>query len=261
MSTQNRYFNVAEELRILLRLETFPIAIALLDTEADVPADALRPVRDLGGHMHLCQGFALSRREGATVAFLKEDHRCWAPFMDLGFGKPPEIVFDGILDYPDKIQSLDAAKRVVRERVHLEYGTYQAIVSAPLRSASFEPNFVMIYCDSAQLRGLAMGLRYKAGDVVTTSLEPGSACVNATVPVIRDRQCQVAMPCMGDRERALARDYEMIFTLPIERLEELLIGVRHMKEAGLLFPKPFMRIETPLSDVYTEVGRQLGLDV
>jgi uncharacterized protein (DUF169 family) len=261
MPTQKEYRSHAEELQNRLHLETFPIAIAMLKSETDIPADALRPVRDLGAHMHLCQGFALSRREGATVAFLKQDHRCWAPFIALGLAETPQPVLDGNIDYPQRIQSLDAAKQVARERICLEYGKYVGIVSAPLRSAFFEPDCVMIYGDSSQLRGMLMGLRYKEGYMITTTLDPGSACVNATIPVIRDRRCQIAIPCMGDRQRALAKDHELILTVPIERLEELVIGVRHFDEIGLLFGKPYMRLETPVIGMYLEVGRKLGLQM
>ncbi len=261
MKTERKYTDYAEELRSRMLLETFPIAIAMLESEADIPEGAVRPVRDLGGHMSLCQGFALSRREELTVAFLKEDHWCYVPVVAFGQAEPPQFILDGNADYPERVTSIEAAKRIARERIHLDYGKYAGIVSAPLRSAPFEPDCVMIYCNSSQLRALLMGLRYKEGYTITTTLEPGSACVNGTVPVIQDRKCQVTIPCMGDRQRALAKDHEMILTVPIERLEELLIGVRHFDAVGLIFAKTYMRLDHPMTDKYREVGRMIGLEM
>jgi uncharacterized protein (DUF169 family) len=261
MKKQKDYSQDAEELRSRMLLETFPIAIAMLESETDIPEGAVRPVRDLGGHMSLCQGFALSRREELTVAFLKQDHWCYVPVIAFGHAEPTPFLLDGHADYPERIMSREASIRVAQDRVHLEYGKYAGIVSAPLRSAPFEPDCVMIYCNSSQLRALLMGLRYKDGYTVTTTLEPGSACANGTIPVMRERKCQVTIPCMGDRQRALAKDHEIILTVPIERFEELLIGVRHFDAAGLIFPKTYMRLDHPMTDKYREVGRTLGLEM
>ena len=58
------------ERRLLLRTS---VAMKLLETEKDIPEGALRPKRDLGFHLGLCQAFAMSRRERKTVAMLKGD--------------------------------------------------------------------------------------------------------------------------------------------------------------------------------------------
>jgi uncharacterized protein (DUF169 family) len=261
MPANEAYAAWAEELRACLFLETHPVAVATLANETEMPAGALRPVRDLGGHMSLCQGFALSRREGKTVAFLKTDHWCYVPVVAFGQAQPPQTILDGDLDYPERIQSLEAAKRVARERIHLDYGACAGIVSAPLKSAPFAPELVMIYCNPSQLRVLLMALRYREGETVTTTLEPGAACVNSTVPVIRDRKCQVTIPCMGDRQRALAGEDEMIFSAPIEKFEQLLEGVRHIAAIGAISVKPFMRLDHPMGEKYRQVGRAIGLEM
>lgn len=262
MTTLSNFNSYGEELEKRLLLKTFPVAIKLLEKEKDIPEEATRPKRDLGFHIALCQGFAMSRREGATVALLKEDHWCFAPIIALGIVEPPEYILEGNIEYPERIADLEAAKNVVKNAARLEYGRYIGIVSAPLKSTTFEPDLVIIYCNSAQLRSLLSGIRYKEGYRVTSTLEPGGACIQSTVPVIKSGECQVAVPCMGDRRLALARDDEMIFTVPEGKLEDLMIGIRHFDEAGLGFPIKFlMRPEYPRSEKYEMVGKMIGMDM
>ena len=37
-----------------LRLQSYPIAIKLLESEDEIPPEALRPLRDLGYHLSTC---------------------------------------------------------------------------------------------------------------------------------------------------------------------------------------------------------------
>ena len=53
----------AGDLERYLRLQTYPLAIRLLRTESEIPAEAKRPKRDDGRQYNLCQAFALSRQE------------------------------------------------------------------------------------------------------------------------------------------------------------------------------------------------------
>lgn len=56
-----------EELERRIRLQTFPLAIKLLEKETDIPEGAERPLRDFGYRMTLCQGYALSRKESKLI--------------------------------------------------------------------------------------------------------------------------------------------------------------------------------------------------
>jgi uncharacterized protein (DUF169 family) len=262
MTTLSEYNSYGEEIQKRLFLRTFPIAIKLLEEKEDIPEAATRPKRDLGFHLGLCQGFAMSRREGATVAFMKEDHWCYVPIIALGIAEPPEYVLEGNVEYPERISNLETAKNVAKNAVHLEYGRYAGIVSAPLKSTTFEPDLVIIYCDSAQLRSLLSGMKYKDGYVVTTALEPGGACIQSTVPVIRSGECKVSVPCMGDRMVGLAQDDEMIFSVPKGKLGDLMIGIRHFHEAGLGFPIKFtVRPDYQMMPKYKKVGKMIGMDI
>ena len=82
-----KFNSYGEDLEKHLMLRTSPIAAKMLESEADIPEGALRPKKDRGYHFAQCQASALSRRDGVTVAMLKEDH--WCPAAPLAYGNVP----------------------------------------------------------------------------------------------------------------------------------------------------------------------------
>jgi uncharacterized protein (DUF169 family) len=262
MEEFNELHGYGEELEQRLRLKTFPFAVKLLKQETETPRRAIRPKRDLGHHLSLCQGFAMSRREGNAVAMFLEDMWCYSPVLALGIAKPPEYYLEGNTYFPAHVGNSEQAANLAKNFPRLEYGKCMGVASAPLKKANFKPDMVIIYCDSAQLRSLLAGLKYKQGDLVTSTMEPASACVQAIVPTLKSDKCQVAVPCGGDRRWALAQDDEMIFTVPGDKLSDLLFGLRHIDEAGTVFPIKFgTRIEYPLSESYFKVSGMIGMEV
>lgn len=263
MKTIRDFKQYGEELETRLQLRTSPIAVKMLKNEKDIPQGAIRPKRDLGLHQDLCQAFAQSRRERVTVAMLKEDNWCYVPVVALGFAEPPDLLLEGHADFPSRVADLEAAKNLAKSSPRLEHGRYIGIVSAPLRITNFKPDLSVIYCNSAQLRCLLVAIRYRTGYLVTSTLEPGGACVQCTVPVLQKGDCQLTIPCGGDRKRALAQEDELIFSVPTNKLEDLIIGLRHFDEmgAGYLQFAPDMRPEHPLPELYVKLGRMLGMDV
>jgi len=92
LETLHKY---GEELEKRVHLKTFPLAVKLIEKEEDIPEDAVRPLRDLGYHMPLCQAFAASRRDGTLMAELKEDMLCFEPVVGYGMAEPPQYFLDG----------------------------------------------------------------------------------------------------------------------------------------------------------------------
>jgi len=259
-----RDFNsFGEEIERRLLLRTSPIAIKLLETEKDIPEGALRPKRDLGFHLGLCQAFAMSRRERKTVAMLKGDHWCYLPVIAFGLAEPPDFFLQGNTFFKFSVGDLKAAGNLAKAFPRLEHGKWVGIVSAPLSAAQFEPDIVVIYCNTNQLRCLLSGVKYRDGYLVKSTLDPSGACFQATVPVLQTGECQVTVPCGGDRAHALAQDDEMIFSIPKSRLEDLMFGLRYFDEAGRGYGRfaPDLRPEYPLSDLYLKTGKMVGLEV
>jgi uncharacterized protein (DUF169 family) len=250
------------ELERRLRLKTFPIAVKILERGDDVPEGASRPLRDFGHHLSVCQGFAMSRRNGASIALLKEDMWCWVPVIAFGIEEPPDYFFEGHFRYPDKHETLEASQQAARALPRLDYGMYKGIVSTPLTATNFEPDLVVLYCTPAQLSLLLMAVEWKDGLGITSSMSCDAACAYAVVHVIKNAQYHVASPCLGDRRTALAQDDELIFTAPSTKLEDLIRGLRYLGEHGRRLPLEYYMVpEWEMPDEYAKMAKMLGVAV
>jgi uncharacterized protein (DUF169 family) len=240
-------------------LKTFPISLKLLAKEADIPKETQRPLKNFAHHFALCQSFQLTRRDGVTIAMLKEDHWCFEPVVGYGLGEPPEHFLEGHNRYPRDVATLEAGRHYAAEFPRLETGEYIGIASAPLRATNFDPDFVMIYCDSAQLSLLMLGREYKDGRSLKCALSSHAACVYGVIPAAQTGDCYVAIPCRGDHYRAMAGDEEMIFTVPRQKLDDLMEGLRHIEKTGSRLPQGYaVQPEYALPESYKKIGQMMG---
>jgi len=253
------YHEYGEELERELRLKTYPLAIKMLEKESDIPEGATRPLRDMGSHLSMCQAFQLARRGGQTVAVLLEDNWCFEPVVGFGLAEAPKEFEDGHNRFPRDVATLQAGSHYAQEFPRLPAGKYVGVAAAPLRATNFEPDLVMTYCDSGQLNLLLLGREYKEGYNVKCALSSHAACVYAVVPALLDKQCQVAVPCRGDHYLAMAGDDEMIFSVPREELDDLMVGLRHVRSTGSKLPRGYtLRPEHPLGENYEKIAKIIG---
>ena len=261
MSSLDVVHGYGESLEKLLRLKTFPLAIKLLEKEEDIPEEAKRPRRDYGYRMLICQAFSESRRAGATIALTKMEGWCTEAAVGYGFIEPIEYFLEGNTRFPEGlISTREAARFWAHEFPRLEYGKYAAVVSAPLTEASFEPDIVMVYGDSAQVTFLLSSRTWVDGYDIRCRLSAQGACVHAVVPVVQTGECQVTFPCLGDRRRAFAQDDEVIFSAPIGKVESLIAGLKGRRQIGMGFPiVPKTEREPEMLKSYMELARLTGM--
>jgi uncharacterized protein (DUF169 family) len=219
----------------------------MLAKESDIPEGAIRPKKDKGYHLAQCQAFSLSRRQQMTVAMLTEDNWCWAPLLAYGMVKDPNDEFlNQVATFP-----------------RFEYGKYIGVVTAPLKTANFEPDMVMIYSDTAQLREMLMVIKFQEKANIKSEFDPIDSCAYAIVPVIQENQYRITLPDPGEASRALATDDEIILSVPKDRLEKLTEGVKRMmdmKQNPDDWSHMLMRPDFPRPDFYEDIFKKLGLE-
>lgn len=253
----NAFNDYGRRIEEQIRPASYPLAIKMLRNPDEVPKEAERPKNSYGACMSTCQCFSLSRKFGKTVAQLFEDMWCPEPVIGFGLAEPPDNFLSGETRYPDGVASLQAGSNWAHEMPRLKPGEFIGIVSAPLKTASFEPDATVIYCNSAQLLKLLLGIAYRDGRDITTVLGGHSACVYSVVPSLLKDECQVSVPCRGDRGYAGAQDDEMIFTAPKSKISELADGLEQKGTSNL--PTRFtMAPEYKLSKSYAEAARLMG---
>lgn len=246
---------------LLLRFE--PIAIKMIKDEADVPANAIHPLRDTGKHMALCQGFSMARRSGKTFYVDKQTHWCWNPLIGLGHvdcsvGTDSFDVVSKFLGIEDE----QASRNFFEKFPRFPLDTYKGIVVGPLKDCGFEPDVVLIYCNNAQLRSLLWGIKHKTGKLVETVMDAIDSCVYAIVPPMQTGDYQVTLPDIGEFERAMAEEGEIILSVPAGRMDEVISGLQFFQDRHMGYTHLERELELDYSrpPFYNMLYRLWGLD-
>lgn len=244
MPTLKEFNSYGEELERELILRSAPIAVKMLKTEADIPAGALRPKKDKNKHYAQCQVFSLSRRDRFTVAMLKDDNWCLGPLLAYGLVETPS--------------ARSSSSSIQYKR--FEYGKYIGILTAPLKSAAFEPDLVLVYSDTNQLRDMLLSLKEEEKPNVRSNFFPISCAFCITNPIL-DNEYWINLPDPGEYVRALTQPGEMMFSIPIAKLSGFMEGLRKFYKESM-FAREQMMMEADFSqpDIYRKMFESWGME-
>jgi uncharacterized protein (DUF169 family) len=245
MTTLADFNRCGQELEQLLLLRTSPLAVKMMEKESDIPKGAVRPFKDRGIHIAQCQAFAMSRRQKETVAMLKEDNWCFAALIAYGLvDKPKDPELQLFVDFPT-----------------FERDKYVGIVSAPLRTANFEPDVVVIYSNPAQLRNMMLPFHFGGEESLVDCHFFPPACAYQIIPVMSSGKLMVTLPDPGDYHRALAGEDEIILSVPKDKIEGLVTGLRQFEEGefGYAHANMYMLHDFPQPDFYQMLFKRWGL--
>jgi len=244
MSTISEFNKYGETLEKLLLLRTSPIAVKMLEKESDIPKGAIRPKKDRKYHLAQCQAFGMSRREGTTVAMLKEDNWCPTAVIAYGLEKKPESLAKWVHPYDC-----------------FEYGKYIGIVSAPLKSANFLPDVVITYLKPGQLRALLLTMKTQDVPQVSGHYFPPS-CGYAVVDPMKTGKYYVVLPDPGEYQRALTEEGDMMFSVPQSKMPALMAGIKESGPGAFSYRNNYMAMlpdfERP--PFYIELFKSWGLE-
>ena len=245
----------------LLRLQSYPIALKMLEKGDKTPKQAIKPTRDWGHHISFCQALALTRRQGYTIVLSKEDMWCFEPVVGLGFVEPPKRFLDGWNRYPDTSSSLKAGAKWAKNMPRFEYGKYDRVITAPLHDTTFIPDIFILYGEPAKMTQIMLAKIWLDGEDINTRLSSHAACVYYVVPTIKENRWNISLPCGGDLRRAACETNNMIFSAPIEVLKDLYEGLKAIKEEKLGLPLNLsLAIEYNLPESYVEIGKIIGME-
>ena len=260
-----RNIEIHERMTKLTGLRYPGVAIRFLEDESEAPADAVRPLKDWGKHIAVCQAFSFARRQGMTLYMGKEDHWCWCPILTYGLISN-ELGKEGFRAM-HRVQgtSMESADAFVDSFPSLPYRENKGMLIAPLDKADFEPDVTLIYCKNDQLRLFLMAIGTQTKSMLDSSFTAMDSCTYSVVPAILEGKYRITIPDPGEYERGLTPEDDIILSVPARRMEEFdrgltvqaRIGGRDhfymtMKEE---FPRP------PMYNVIVETwGLQTGED-
>ena len=247
MVTAKEFNEYGTTLENWLPFRTSPLAVKMLESEADIPEEAYRPYRDDGIHYSQCQAFALSRRDKKTVAMLKEDNWCPAPITAYGLDERQER--------PDMVPGQAMGYYC------FEPGKYIGILTSPLKHTTYVPDLVLMYPTTNQLRSLLMTIPPEDVENINTRFFAPS-CTYTIVNPIQSGQYWIVLPDGGETTRALAEDGEMMFSIPAHKMAGMMSNVKQMQErmGRFWFDAKYMLNDFPQPPHYINAFKMWGMD-
>jgi len=244
-------YNVLQE---HLRPQHFPLAIKMAKTPKDIPPGLRHPGKDMGFQSAICQGISMSRRYGWALALTKEDLSCPLAKVVFGFEKEIPYYTEGFACAEMYTETEAAGAVTEAQQPKFPFGAYHAILVAPLTRAEFEPDVVVVYGNSAQVMRLVTAALFRRGGRITSSFSGRIDCADIIIQTMQSQDCQVILPCYGDRIFAQTEDSEMAFTIPQVRISEVIGGLQGTHKGGVRYPVPsFLRYQAVFPEKYMKL--------
>jgi uncharacterized protein (DUF169 family) len=226
---------VAQALNTYIRPLTFPLAIKMLKSEAEIPEKTRRPFQQMKIKVAICQGVGMARKLGWAVAMGKEDMQCALGAAPFGFFKDIDFFNKGNIAAGMFTASKEIGKKEEDLIDRFEHGLYSHIMVAPLNRAAFKPDLFMVYGNPAQIMRLIQGALYNEGGAVSSSAMGRLGCASI-ITVINNDECRYVVPGNGDRIFGMTQDYEMAFMIPASKTDAVLDGLANTHKVGVRYP-------------------------
>ncbi|MFX1490174.1 MAG: DUF169 domain-containing protein [Promethearchaeota archaeon] len=246
------YEKLDNQLNKYLRLATFPVGVKLLENVEDL--ENVKFLKKPEHKIALCQIFSYARYYGWTMGCTKEDNLCPLAEISVGFEKSHQLFDEGGFFIGRYNETKEAAKKTTATMPKLPYGKYTAIVSGALGRIDFKPDLVLIWGNSSQIMRLIQGYLWKRGGRISMSTFCDGVCSDTISNAMLTGELQIAFPCLGDRRFGMAKDTDLIASIPFGIVEEILEGMEKTHKAGTRYPIPF-QISAP--EFFVKLKKQL----
>lgn len=245
---------VAAAIEQYVRPDTFALGIRVFRAGEDVPAKARRPHRDMGIHVSICQGISMARRYGWEVGMGGDDLSCPIAQVAFGFEEPVDFYTQGNLANNMYVETCELGAQQESEIPRFSQAESGLVVAAPLSKASFEPETVLMYGNSAQVMRMAAAALWKRGGTVSTTTTCRADCADIVIKTYQTQAPQVILPCYGDRVFGQTQDHEMAFTMPWSWAADLLEGFAGTHKGGVRYPIPhYLRYQAEFPATYRKL--------
>ncbi|MCQ1535680.1 hypothetical protein FTO70_08305 [Methanosarcina sp. KYL-1] len=214
-----------KEIIELLKLETSPVAVALVPKDEEIPAGVQR----IEEGMKHCQMVDRVRNTKEEFYTLLDDQTCKGGAAALGLGHMPPKLASGEF-YHEKLKhfkTLEASKKTLERVPMLEAESILSAIYAPLESASFMPDVVVIICSPKQVMLLTQAILYNEGGRVEAEFAgKQSLCSDAVAEPYLSGKIGITVGCTGSRKHTGIQDSELTVGIPAKLLKTLVEGLR-----------------------------------
>jgi uncharacterized protein (DUF169 family) len=252
------YEAYSEEISRMIRPQSFPLGVKLVQEADSLPEGAVRPSK-YGIRISLCQWTTMARRWGRVVGAVAEDISCTPCLAALGLrGLENRRHLSEYFLEMGYFDRMELAEMATRELDPIPFGEIGGVAFFPLHRAPVEPDIILIYGTPAQMARLAAGHLYHHGQLIESKTTGfGVSCLSAVQPHFTGQPALVH-PGRGERILGGADECEMFFTFPAKQGESLLDGLKKTQEKGIRYPvQSYMMYQPPLIKPMKSLGEKL----
>ena len=253
-----RLSDIDKTMSTYIRPQTYPVAVKMLKDEKEIPKDAQRPLKDFGHPVTLCQALALCRTEEVTVVLDRNSQSCPIALVGLGFVKPEEYLSGNYMVVPINL-SPEARKKAAASMPRFKFGQFNAVVLAPIQTASFDPDVIIFYGNGTQVMRMIQGAVFASGEPLTSMSVGSGGCLLAVVAPVLEGACKYSIPGNGARRVGLVADELVEFAMPKNRFEEVMKGLELSHEGKQNYPisTGYLQLDYKMPPFYEELRKVL----
>jgi uncharacterized protein (DUF169 family)/NAD-dependent dihydropyrimidine dehydrogenase PreA subunit len=235
-----RYEKWHETLTRILSLRWNPVAVSLIPADAPLPDAPLPPAK-----LRHCQSIMAARR-GYSLLMTPHSHACPDGTHILGMTEiPPKLASGELYLRFGKLDSIEAARQMVKERPSLPGRSVGATLVAPLGCAIHTPDVIIVVANPEQMMWLCMGASYYSGRRFDFKVSGYNAlCVETTVIPFTTGKINISLGCYGCRGATDISDDLMFMGIPLAGMPRLIQGLGELGKKAI--PDSRAKIYLPL---------------
>jgi len=221
---------LGHELKEILGLKTSPVAVGLAADESDIP----QGMDKIDKSTRHCQMVDNVRRTGSAFYTTLDDHQCKGGAAVMGMSEMGEKLKNGEFYFHlNHFGNLEAARKTMEKVPHVTPFSVKSIMYAPLEEATFMPDIIVIVTNPRHVMELSQALLYTSGGRIVSSFAgKQSLCGDGVALPYTTGEVSVTVGCSGSRKYTQIQDEELIISIPVEMLPEL------VKAADKMFGQP-----------------------
>lgn len=232
------YEAIVAALRERLRLRSDPLALKLFETKEAMDAvPGLRRPRD-GVRFSMCQLIGQARWLGWTLGITHDnvaaDSNCGGV---MGLNAPGKKYLDGSMFHGVWFATVEAAREHQAQMPRVPAGRYVGVVAAPLAKGRLDPpDAVLVYATPGQMIILINALQHRRYARCDFTVTGETACADSWGRGLATGEPSVSIPCFAERRFGGVQDDELLVSLRVEHLQEIVTGLDWLSERGIRYP-------------------------
>jgi len=227
-----------------LRLRTHPIAYKRLEKAAEL--DSVPGVVRINRYFTFCQLPTLVRRgEGMTIGVTRGDQinpRC-ARIHGLQPTTEKQLATEVVYFKNTYFTTEEEARRQMASYPLVPPG--EAIVLAPLASARFEPDVILVYATPAQMMVLLCALQVRDFERFQFFFIGEGSCADSLAQCYVTGKPALSLPCYGERSFGAVEDDELLLAIPPKMKDKAIDGLATLAKRHRGYPLPVLGPAAP----------------